>query len=261
MPAMPSNFVGRATFFALVVVFVFPSSSAQEGWKWPEKPANLQVLPKDMNGARLRPVMTGFTRALGVRCTHCHKGVEGQPLTSFDFASDENPNKGRAREMLRMLGDINARLKNIQPSGDKRVNMWCHTCHRGRPRPMTMVEELSEQYRAKGLKAAFAHYRELKTRYLTRGAYDFGEDPLNAFGYELLGTNATADAVEVFKLNAELFPQSGNAWDSLGEGLFKAKEYSQAKASYEKALAIDPRNENARKMLEQIKAAEAGAKK
>ena len=46
---------------------------AQDTWTWPEKPKNLQVLPKDWPGSRLRPVMVGFTRALGVRCSYCHK--------------------------------------------------------------------------------------------------------------------------------------------------------------------------------------------
>ena len=53
----------------------------------------------------------------------CHKGEEGKPLSTYDFASDDNPNKNRAREMYRMLGDISDHLKKIEPSGDKRVNM------------------------------------------------------------------------------------------------------------------------------------------
>ena len=88
--------------------------------------------------------MRGFTRSLGVRCTHCHVGEEGKPLGSYDFVSDKNPNKDRAREMYRMLGDINAHLKKITPSAEPRVNMWCGTCHRGRPRPTTLGEEMSE---------------------------------------------------------------------------------------------------------------------
>ena len=84
---------------------------AQDTWTWPEKPKNLQVLPKDWPGTRLRPVMVGFSRALGVRCSYCHKGEEGKPLSTYDFASDDNPNKNRAREMLRMLNE--KRLRRI----------------------------------------------------------------------------------------------------------------------------------------------------
>jgi hypothetical protein len=109
--------------------------------------------------------------------------------------------------MLRMLDDINAHLKKIQPSGGERVNMWCNTCHRGRPRPMTLEEELGEQYRAKGLQAAIDDYADLKKEYYGRGSYDFGEGALNTFGYQVLEKDA-AGAIQVFKLNAETFPRS-----------------------------------------------------
>ena len=99
----------------------------------------------------MRAVMTGFTSALGVRCSHCHVGEEGQPLSSYDFPSDENPNKDRAREMLRLLGAVNGHLEKIEPSGGQRVNMWCHTCHRGRPLPTTLDEELREAYAEGGV--------------------------------------------------------------------------------------------------------------
>ncbi len=232
------------------------SACAQDTWTWPEKPKNLQVLPKDWPGTRLRPVMTGFTRALGVRCSYCHKGEEGKPLSTYDFASDENPNKNRAREMYRMLEDIDNHLKKIEPSGDKRVNMWCHTCHHGRPRPMTLDEELGEQYRKKGLQAALDDYADLKKKYYGRAAFDFGEGSLNVFGYTLLESNDTAGAIQVFKLNAEMFPDSANVWDSLAEGYLKAGELKKAQENYEKALSLDPTNQGAKDALKKIKDAQ-----
>ena len=231
--------------------FLCVGALAQEQWSWPEKPKNLQVLPKDWPGSRLQPVMIGFTRALGVRCQYCHKGEEGKPLSTFDFASDENPNKDRAREMLKMLGDINDRLNKLQPSGDQRVNMWCDTCHRGRPRPMTLQEELGEHYRTKGLQPALEHYTDLKNKYYNRGSYDFGEAALNLFGYQVLEKD-TAGAIQVFALNAETFPQSGNVWDSLAEAYLKAGDLKKAKENYEKSLTLDPSNENAKSALKKI---------
>jgi len=229
------------------------SACAQDAWNWPEKPKNLQVLPKDWPGTRLRPVMIGFTRALGVRCSYCHKGEEGKPLSTYDFASDENPNKNRAREMYRMLGDITDHLKKIEPSGDKRVNMWCHTCHHGRPRPMTLDEELGEQYRKKGTQAALDDYADLKKKYYGRAAFDFGEGSLNVFGYTLLEGNDTTGAIQVFKLNSETFPESPNVWDSLAAGYLKAGDVKKAQENYEKVLSLDPANQNAKEALKKIK--------
>jgi tetratricopeptide (TPR) repeat protein len=236
-----------------LTAFLTRPADAQESWSWPEKPKDLQVLPKDWSGTRLRPVMVGFTRALGVRCSYCHKGEEGKPLSTYDFASNENPNKDRAREMYRMLGDINDHLKKIKPSGDKPVNMWCHTCHHGRPRPMTLDEELAEQYRTKGLKAALDDYADLKKKFYGRAAYDFGEGSLNAFGYELLEAKDAAGAIRVFKLNTESFPDSSKVWDSLAEAYMKSGDPKNAQLNYEKALTLDPANQNAKEMLKKLK--------
>ncbi|MGA9364145.1 MAG: c-type cytochrome [Bacteroidota bacterium] len=243
-----------ATSLAIVFTLV---SKAQQQWSWPEQTKNLQVLPKDTPSSKLRPLMGGFTRALGVRCWYCHSGQEGKPLNTYDFASDDNPNKNRAREMLRMLGSIEDHLKKIEPSGDRRVEVGCSTCHRGRPRPMTLEEELGETYRMKGLDSALQHYADLKESFYGRGAYDFGERALNNFGYQVLANDATG-AVRVFKSNAKEFPKSPNVWDSLADAYMKAGDPKRAKQCYGKVLKLDPQNENAKEMLKKIK---AGAEK
>jgi tetratricopeptide (TPR) repeat protein len=246
----------RVTMFFSVAVAVFlcaPHSRAQEQWRFPDSARNLQVLPKDMGGRQLSQVMRGFTGSLGVRCNYCHVGEEGKPLSTFDFASDANPNKARAREMVRMLGDIKEHLKKIEPSGDRPVNVSCATCHHGRPRPMTLREELGEQYRTGGVDAALAHYAELKKRYYGRDAYDFSERSLNAFGYELMENNDLAGSIRVFTLNTQENPDSPNVWDSLAEAYMKSGDMKKAGEYYQKELALDPGNENAVKMLKQIK--------
>jgi tetratricopeptide (TPR) repeat protein len=237
----------------LTLLMIARSSRAQTQWTWPEKPKNLQVLNKDWPGSRLGPVMRGFTRALSVRCSYCHVGEEGKDLSTYDFVSDANPNKNRAREMLRMLGDVNEHLKKIEPSGDQRVNMWCHTCHRGRPRPMTLGEEMGEQYRQKGIDAAVGHYQDLRMKFLDKGAYDFSERSLNEFGYEILGKKDTAGAIRIFQLNTQIFPASANAWDSLAEAYLKSGDVKTAKRYYEKSLKLDPKNDSARAALQKLK--------
>jgi len=245
--------MGKTLSLITLMIFAAFPTLPQESWSWPEKPSNLQVLPKDWPGTRLRPVMIGFTRALGVRCSYCHKGEEGKPLSTYDFASDDNPNKNRAREMLRMLSDINDHLKKIEPSGDQRVNMWCGTSHRGRTRPMTLSEELGEQYRKKGIKEAVEYYSDLKKKYYAKGAYDFSEDSLNNFGYDILEKNDLPSAIQVFQLNAEIYPQSGNVWDSLAEAYMKSGDMKKAQENYEKSVRLDPKNDNAKEMLKKIK--------
>jgi tetratricopeptide (TPR) repeat protein len=223
-------------------------------WSWPERAQNLQVLPADFPGQRLGSVMRGFTRALGVRCSHCHVGEEGESLSTYDFASDENPNKVTARAMLTMLGDINDALDTIEPSGAERVNMWCHTCHRGAARPAILTETLMMTYRADGGEAMLARYDQLRERYYGAATYDFREPSLNEVGYAVLALEDYETAIAVFRLNAKHFPESTNAFDSLAEAYAESGQPELAEVFYRKALELDPTNENSLEMLKTVKA-------
>lgn len=245
-----------STLIAWVLLSPAGTSRAQStpkpDWSWPTKAKNLKVLPADTPPEKLRGTMLGFTRALGVRCTHCHVGTEGQPLSMYDFASDERPNKDVARGMMRMLGTVNEKLLEIRPASAG-VNMSCYTCHRGVSVPRTLVEELTIAYNKAGADSAAMRYAELRSAHDDAGAYDFREDGLNIVGYRALAKKDPAAALTFFKLNAERFPQSGNTHDSLAEGYLATGDTARAIAEYEKALSLDPKNGNAAKRLGELK--------
>lgn len=99
---------------------------------------NLQVFPKDTNGATLIGAMKAFTSGLGVRCEHCHVG-EGNDLSKFDFVSDSKPTKVTARKMATMTMTLNEAVKDIgEPS--TAVKISCYTCHRGEKTPATAAK-------------------------------------------------------------------------------------------------------------------------
>ncbi|MDH3711835.1 MAG: hypothetical protein OER04_18240 [Cyclobacteriaceae bacterium] len=82
------------------------------------------------------------------------------------------------------------------------------------------------------------------------------ENQFNQIGYKLLGGQQFEPALFVFQLNAELFPESANVWDSLAEGLWKSGQIDKAKALYHKVIDMDPEGslgQNAKEMLLQIK--------
>jgi tetratricopeptide (TPR) repeat protein len=83
-----------------------------------------------------------------------------------------------------------------------------------------------------------ARYRAIKAD--PRSRYVNSETAMNVFGYDLLEKKRPADAIEVFKLNAEAYPLSANVYDSLGDGFAAAGHKEAAIKSYEKALRIDP---------------------
>src|SRR3989454_9388884 len=134
----------RVVCTALAVTIAVTASAraaqAQPRFEWPDRAKNLKVLPKDTPKEKLQATMVGFTRSLGVRCPFCHVGQEGQPLTTFDFVSDKKPTKGVARGMMKMVRNVNQEIGKMKVPERNRVEVQCVTCHRGRPRPMTLTD-------------------------------------------------------------------------------------------------------------------------
>jgi tetratricopeptide (TPR) repeat protein len=80
----------------------------------------------------------------------------------------------------------------------------------------------------------------------------FDENDFNNLGYQLLQENKLESSVYVFETNARLYPDSWNAWDSLGEAAAKAGRKEQAIASYRKSLELNPKNKNGQVILEKL---------
>ena len=132
---MPRLILGVAVTFALAGSASVRSQQIP-GLQPPFK--NLQVFPKDTTGAVLVGAMKEFTRALGVRCEHCHVG-EGNDLSKFDFVADTKPTKVTARKMARMNMALNEMVKDIgEPSTSPKIT--CFTCHRGEKTPATAAK-------------------------------------------------------------------------------------------------------------------------
>jgi hypothetical protein len=66
------------------------------------------------------------------------------------------------------------------------------------------------------------------------------EAELNTYGYQLLGNNEHDKAIEIFVTVTERFPNSANAWDSLGEGYATKGDKKNAVKSFKKALSLNP---------------------
>lgn len=95
---------------------------------------NIQFL-KGVPAARLLAVMKiGYSRSLGVNCTHCH--VVDQ------WEKDDKPTKQTARDMAQMVRTINNDLlKNIKNLKSESPVINCTTCHRGQTKPALDLPE------------------------------------------------------------------------------------------------------------------------
>jgi tetratricopeptide repeat protein/photosynthetic reaction center cytochrome c subunit len=253
IPSRRIRTASALTCLALSATLFVGTSGAQSRFEWPQRAKNLKVLPKDTPKEKLQGTMIGFTRALGVRCPFCHVGQEGQPLTTFDFVSDEKPMKQVARGMMKMVRDVEKDLKKIKFQEPNRVNVACVTCHRGRPRPMTLAEELTSVYQTAGIDSTVARYRMLRGRFYGAGSYDFSERSLNELGTALQAQGHPADAVLILQLNVEQNPNSSFAYSSLAEAYAAAGQKDLAIQNYEKAIALDPRNREADQKLKELR--------
>ena len=81
----------------------------------------------------------------------------------------------------------------------------------------------------------------------------FGEAEMNQLGYRYLQEGNIKDAIRLFTLNTISYPNSWNVYDSLGEGYLKDGQVDKAIKNYERSLELNPKNENAIKMLREIR--------
>jgi hypothetical protein len=113
---------------------------------------------------------------------------------------------------------------------------------------------LEETLRDSGVQAMINEYHALRRHYPEDA---FNEGLLNALGYRLLGRDRIDDAIEVFKLNVDEYPQAFNPYDSLGEAYMKQGDTDLAIENYQRSVELNPDNSNAHEMLERLRAERA----
>jgi len=228
------------TAAALVVLASAVPNLASAQWP-PQRLENLEVLPEDITVNELIGVMRGISTGLGVRCSYCHVGEQGQPLATYDFPADDKETKQKARVMLRMVNHINGEhFADLPGDPTDRLTVRCATCHRGQPRPLTLAEALTLVLDEQGIDSAVARYHTLRNRFYGRDTYNFGEFSLNGLAYQWLRDGRTEEAVAMFELNTEMFPESANVYDSLGDGLKAAGKPQAALRAYMAAFELNP---------------------
>lgn len=202
---------GEMRLFATgaAVVALMGSAATAAAQFPPDSFTNLKVLPKDIGQRELIDLMAGFTRALGVRCSYCHVGEEGQPLATYDFADDDKLAKRKARVMIDMVRHINhEHLAELPERVEPRLEVQCMTCHRGVTEPRMLQDVLLQAYAAGGLDSTRAAYDGLRGRYYGRAAYDFGEVPLIDVANRIRAQGTLTDAVALYAFNVEMNPDS-----------------------------------------------------
>ncbi len=218
-----------------------------------EKPENLKVLPETMTMQQVRRVMFQFTSGLGVRCSYCHVGEEGEPLSTYDFVSDEKEVKETTRAMMRMVNAINDDHITQLPDGDDRITVNCQTCHHGLPTPQLLEDVLTEYFPEHGAEETLMYYETLKEEHYGGFSYDFREGSLNRLAQRLISMEEADAALAFLDLNIKMYPEAAGAYMLKGEAYVALENMEAAIENMEKAVALNPNNRRARQRLEDLK--------
>jgi CubicO group peptidase (beta-lactamase class C family) len=110
---------------------------------------------------------------------------------------------------------------------------------------------LLKNIQANGAETALREYRQWRNG---RPAAELvNEGQMNRLGYNLLALKRVKDAIEVFKLNVEDYPQSSNTYDSLGEAYMTDGNVELAVKNYERSIELNPQNANGVAMLKKLR--------
>lgn len=117
-------------------------------------------------------------------------------------------------------------------------------------RTTTVGAELAKILDKDGRAAAVKEFERMKANNFA-GAY-MNEGELNMLGYSLIQRQLLGDAIVILKLNAEMYPDSFNVYDSLAEAYMLNGDSKLAIENYNRSLELNPDNTNATEMLKKL---------
>jgi tetratricopeptide (TPR) repeat protein len=130
-------------------------------------------------------------------------------------------------------------------------------------RIQAFIEEAKDQF--KGKESAFIGFKNvLDEKGLETGLktlVEMKDQPdkyyvlhpeIDQYAYRMMLDGKVDESLAIFKVLAELFPDSDIAFDSLGEAYMRKENTEMAAASFEKSLELNPDNRNAQKKLKAL---------
>ena len=226
-------------------------STVEDLYKWDRALYTDKLLPADLKKAMFTPVLKDYAFGWGIG-----KMKLDDQKSEVATISHNGGINGFATLLSRMpeKQDLIVLLDNTS-RGDKleAIKLGIADILHGIPAPapkLSLIDELMKTIISSDVQRAIAQYRQLKAS--DPAKYDFRESELNNLGYMLLTRGRAADAVEILKLNVELFPKSSNVYDSLGEAYAAAGNRAMAIENYRKSVELDPKNTNGVEALQRL---------
>jgi CubicO group peptidase (beta-lactamase class C family) len=112
------------------------------------------------------------------------------------------------------------------------------------------VTALRMELRQRGYENAIEVFKELKKK---NPDFEPLENDLNEWAYRMLnGGGKPKEALEIFKLNVFLYPNSANVYDSVAEAYEANGNRKLAITNYKRSLELDPKNSHAAEQLKRL---------
>jgi CubicO group peptidase (beta-lactamase class C family) len=225
-------------------------STVEDLYKWDQALYTDKLIPNDLKQKLFTPNLEHYGYGWDIRVIPADEPGAGQTVISHGGGIN-----GFNTLEQRLVGDHDLIvIFNNTPGADlgemaKGIRAILYGQKPATPKP-SPVSVLGATVVKRGADAAVAKYRELKRT--SPSEYNFDEGALDQLGYMLLQKDRNADAIAIFKLNVEEYPQSGNAYDSLAEAYAKDGQKQLAIANYRKCLEVDPKNQNAANKIKEL---------
>lgn len=185
-----------------------------------------------INKSQLQNYYERLSKSLQIIKKEISKGLSADQIFNGDALKD-----------YKDWSDANSNLKRWW------INAIC-TKYDAKPVLISINEPVSKALIEEGSEAAVKKYYELKNSSPVK--YEFAENQLNQLGYELIYRNMKKEAIAILKLNAEVFANSSNVYDSLAEAYMNDGQFEPALQNYRKSLELDPSNANAKRYIQEL---------
>jgi tetratricopeptide (TPR) repeat protein len=128
-------------------------------------------------------------------------------------------------------------------------------------RPAKGLPASIDTFRAKLGRQGFDHAADLYAAMKKENSdFKLDERAVNSWSYRLMSDHHLPEAIDLLKLNVQIYSDSWNVYDSLGEAYMKSGQKQLAIENYKKSLEKNPANENAKQKLKELEASTPTAK-
>ena len=213
-------------------------STVEDLFVWGEALYTDKLVSYESLKKMMTPYMNNYGYGLGIRKVSMNEGKDRITLVSHSGGIN-----GFNTYMGRYIEDKNTiiLLSNAVPFNYPEVataikNILYNKTYDEPKRSAAAI--LYKEIEEKGIDAAISDIKKLKES----KEYDFNEAEINMMGYTFMRIGKLKEAIEVFKLNIELFPNSWNVYDSMGEAYMNNGDTKLAIDNYKKSIELNPNN-------------------